>query len=99
MQTFGVICDATGFVVFVGQASDALDACRRATAEVRVWGDLGPFQRNSFGAPKDDGKSWLELSVYDVTGTLEPNADLESPEVISALTEERLVDGFLARQF
>lgn len=99
MRTFGVICDATGFVVYVGLANDPLDACRRATAEVRVWGDTGPFQRNSFGAPEDDGKSWLELSVYDVTGTLEPSANLENPELLSAFCEERLVDSFLARQF
>jgi len=100
MRTYGVICDATGFVVYVGHATDPLNACGRATKDTAAWGSLGPFRTSLGGAPKDSDLSWLELSVYDVTGLLEPieNVDIEDEAALAAMTEDNHIDQYIARQ-
>lgn len=99
MATFGVLCLATGFVAYVGPASDARDACVRSTGDQSSWGNLGPFHRNDLGAPKDDELSWLELAVYDL-GDMPARDDVDSddPEVLAAMTEDNLLGCFIARQ-
>jgi hypothetical protein len=100
MRTYGVICDATGFVVYVGHATDPMNACVRATKDTVHWGSLGPFRTSMGGAPKDSDFSWLELSVYDVTGLLDPieNVDIEDEAALAAMTEDNLIDQYIARQ-
>lgn len=97
MRTYGVICDATGFVVYVGHATDPLNACMRAAKDQ---GSLGPFHRSVGGAPHESDLSWLELSVYDVTGLLEPieNVEIEDEVALAAMTEDNLIDQYIARQ-
>lgn len=101
MRTYGVICDATGFVVFVGHATNPVDACNRATREADAWGTLGPFQRSVGGAPRGDELDWLELSVYDVTGLLEPmpHVGIDDEAALAAMTEDTHIDQFIARQY
>jgi hypothetical protein len=101
MRTYGVICDATGFVVYVGHATDPMDACVRATKDSVHWGSLGPFRTSLSGAPNDSEFSWLELSVYDVTGLLEPieNVGSEDEAALAAMTEDTLIDQYIARQY
>ena len=101
MRTYGVICDATSFVVFVGYANSAVDACDRAAKEADAWGTLGPFQRSVGGAPHDDDLAWLELSVYDVTGLLEPipGVAIDDGTALAAMTEDTYVDQYIARQY
>jgi hypothetical protein len=101
MRTYGVICQATGFVVFVGYAASPVDACNRATMEAGVWGSLGPFQRSISYAPADKELSWLELTVYDVTGLIEPIPDvgIEDHTALATMTEDTLIDQYIARQF
>lgn len=101
MRTFGVICDGTGFVAYVGYAANAEDACIRATNDAGAWGSVGPFRRSSAGAPADDGQVWLELSVYDVTGLLEPvpNVGIEDGAAMAAMTNDTYIDQFVARQY
>jgi len=100
MRTYGVICDATGFVVYVGHATDPLNACMRATKDSGSWGSLGPFRRSSGGAPHDSDLSWLELSVHDVTGLLEPtaNVEIEDEVALAAMTDDNFIDLYIARQ-
>lgn len=100
MRTYGVICDATSFVVYVGHATDPLNACKRATKDSGSWGSLGPFRRSLGGAPHDSDLSWLELSVYDVTGLLEPieNVEIEDEVALAAMTEDNFIDLYIARQ-
>jgi len=100
MRTYGVICDATGFVVYVGLATDPLNACLRATKDTVHWGSLGPFRTSLGGPPHDLEFSWLELSVYDVTGLLEPieNVDGGDETVLAAMTEDNHIDQYIARQ-
>ena len=52
------------------------------------------------GAPKDDGRSWLELSVYDVTGVLEPDLDPipDDESLMCAMDEENFAARFIAEQ-
>jgi hypothetical protein len=101
MRTYGVICDATGFIAYVGHAASPEDACVRATKDTRAWGAIGPFKRSVGGAPKDEEQSWLELSVYDVTGLLEPTPDvgIEDESAMVALNENTHIDQFIARQY
>ena len=101
MRTYGVICDGTGFIAYVGHASSPEDACVRASKEKGAWGTLGPFVRSEIGPPNDEDLSWLELSVYDVTGLIEPspNVDIEDESAMNAMTEDTLVDQFTARQY
>lgn len=100
MQTYGVICLATGFVVYLGHADNPMDACKNATKDTGHWGHLGPFQQSWTGSPGVDESSWLELAVYDVTGILEPNPDVEIEDEAAheAMNEDTLVDNFAARQ-
>lgn len=99
-KLYGVICDNTGFLVFLDHAPDAEAACRLATREAANWGALGPFRRSLTGAPKDDGRSWLELSVYDVTGVLEPDLDPipDDESLMCAMDEENFAARFIAEQ-
>ena len=101
MRTYGVICDGTGFIVYVGHAANPEDACNRATKDAGAWGTVGPFQRSITGSPKDDDQAWLELSVYDVTGLLEPmlNVGIEEGAARAAMTEDTHIDQFIARQY
>ncbi len=100
MQTYGVSCIGTGFIVYLGQADDPLDACVKATRDKYPPGDLGPFVRSWVGAPEDDDMSWLELAVYDVTGILEPNPDVDINDEIAhqAMNDDTFIDSFAARQ-
>jgi hypothetical protein len=101
MRTYGVICDATGFVVYVGHATDPMDACVRATKDSVHAGSLGPF-RTSLGGPSSESDlSWLELSVYDVTGLIEPieNVGIEDEAALAAMTVDNLIDQYIARQY
>lgn len=99
-KLYGVICDGTGFLVFLDHATDPETACRLATKEAARWGALGPFKRSLIGAPKDDGRSWLELSVYDVTGVLEPDLDPISDDesLMRAMDEENFAARLIAEQ-
>jgi hypothetical protein len=101
MRTYGVICDATGFIAYVGHAAGPMDACIRATKDAGAWGTLGLFQRSVGGAPHDIEQDWLELSVYDVTGLLEPipGVDIEDKIAMAAMTEDTHIDQFIARQY
>lgn len=96
-----MICEATGFVVYLGHATSPEDACIRATRDTRSWGSLGRFQRN-LSHPTNDGElTWLDLSVHDVTGLLEPNPDVDPKDAaaLAAMTEDNAVDQFSARQY
>lgn len=101
MRTYGVICSATGFIAYVGHAASPEDACIRATKDAGAWGTVGTFQRSIAGPPKDDDEAWLELSVYDVTGLLEPirNVGIEDETAMAAMTEDTHIDQFIARQY
>jgi hypothetical protein len=101
MRTYGVICQATGFVVFVGQATGPLDACNRAVRDADAWGSIGSFQRSVAGALHDADADWLELSVYDVSGLLEPipNIGIDHEKALAAMNELTHVDQFIARQY
>ncbi|OOG45202.1 hypothetical protein B0E52_05575 [Rhodanobacter sp. C06] len=100
MRTFGVICDGTGFVVYLGPATDPKDACQRATRDTKAWGNVGAFHRSGFGQPREESFSWLELSVYDV-GSLppNPNVDFDDEEALAAMTEDSFIDQYVARQY
>jgi hypothetical protein len=99
-RLYGVICDNTGFLIFLNHAPDPEAACRLATADVARWGALGPFKRSLMGAPKDDGRSWLELSVFDVTGVLEPDLDPISDDesLMCAMDEENFAARLIVEQ-
>lgn len=99
-KLYGVICDNTGFLVFLDHAPDPEAACRLATREGTRWGALGSFKRSLMGAPKGDGRSWLELSVYDVTGVLESDLDpiLDDESLMCAMDEENFAARFIAEQ-
>lgn len=99
MRTYGVICDNTGFVVFVGHAASPVDACNQAIKDAGQWGTVGPFQRSVGGPPRGDELSWLELSVYDVTGLLDPmpNVGIEDEAALAAMTEDNHIDQYIAR--
>lgn len=101
MRTYGVICDGTGFIAYIGHAASPEDACMRATKDAGAWGTVGPFQRSIAGPPKYDDQAWLELSVYDVTGLLEPMPDIgiEDEIAMAAMTDETHIDQFIARQY
>jgi hypothetical protein len=104
MRTYGVICDATGFIAYVGHAASPVDACVRATKDAGSWGTLGAFHRSAGGQPRDSGLTWLELSVYDLTGLVEPipNVGVEDETVMAAMTamtEDNHIDQFIARQY
>gem|GEM_PF-7048423 len=101
MRTYGVICDETGFIVYVGHATSPEDACVRASKEKGASGTLGPFSRSPNSPPDGEDLSWLELSVYEVTGLLEPipNVDIEDEAAMTAMTEENHIDQFIARQY
>lgn len=101
MSTYGVICSATGFIAYVGHAASPEDACIRATKDAGAWGTVGPFQRSIAGSPKDDDQAWLELSVYDMTGLLEPirNVGIEDEAAMAVMTEDTHIDQFMARQY
>lgn len=57
-------------------------------------------KRSLIGAPKDDGRSWLELSVYDVTGALEPDSDPipDDESLMCAMDENNFAARFIAEQ-
>jgi hypothetical protein len=101
MRTYGVICVATGFIAFVGRATSPEDACIRATKDQGAWGTLGPFTRSPYDPPQNEELTWLELSVYDVTGLLDPipNVGAEDETAIAAMTEDNFIDQFIARQY
>lgn len=101
MRTYGVICDATGFVAFVGRAASPEDACVRATKDAAAWGALGRFHRSLGGPPHDSEQAWLELSVYDVTGLLEPipNVGIDDKAAMDAMNEDTHLDQYIARQY
>ena len=101
MRTYGVICDATGFIAFVGHATSPEDACSRASKDRGTWGTLGPFTSSPFDPPHDEELTWLELSVYDVTGLLDPipNVGVEDETAMAAMTEDNHIDQFIARQY
>lgn len=101
MRTYGVICDATGFVVYVGHATDPMNACVRATKDTVHWGSLGPFRTPLGGPSNESDLSWLELSVYDVTGLIEPieNVGIEDEAALAAMTVDNLIDQYIARQY
>ena len=101
MRTYGVISDATGFIVFVGHATSPEDACIQASKDQGAWGTLGPFTRSLLGPSHDEELTWIELSVYDVTGLLDPipNVDIEDEKAMAAMTENNLIDQFIARQY
>jgi hypothetical protein len=90
MRTYGVICQATCFVVYVGHATSPIDACNRAVREANAWENVGPLQQSSIGVPRDAEEGWLELSVYDVSGLLEPipNVRMNTEAALAAMTEE-----------
>ena len=67
MRTYGVRCNNTNYVVFVGHARSPVDARNQAVRDADAWGKVGPFQRSVGHAPADKELSWLELTVYDVT--------------------------------
>jgi hypothetical protein len=95
------ICDANGFIRYVGHAAGPVDGCVRATKDACARRTLGLFQRSLGGAPHDTQQSWLELSVYDVTGLLEPmpGVDIEDETAMAAMTEDNHIDQFIARQY
>ena len=99
MRTYGVICDATGFIHYVGHAAGPVDACIQATKDAGAWGTLGLFQCSVGGASHDTELSWLELSVYDVTGHHEPmpGVDIEDKIAMAAMTEDTHIDQFIAQ--
>lgn len=101
MRTYGVICQTTCFVVYVGHATSPIDACNRAVRDSNAWGSVGPFQHSSIGAPRDAEEDWLEVSVYDVSGLLEPipNVRMDDEAALAAMTEETYVAQFIARQY
>lgn len=101
MRTYGVICGATGFIAYIGHATSPEDACYRATKDTPAWGSLGPFTRTISGAPKDDDQDWLELSVHDVTGVLEPTPSMgiDDEAAMSAMSDDTYVAQFIARQY
>ena len=71
-----------------------------ATKEATRWGALRSFKRSTIGAPKNDGRSWLELSAYDVTGVLEPDLDPipDDGSLMCAMDEENFAARFIAEQ-
>ena len=73
----------------------------RATKDTGAWGTLGPFTLSEIGDTHDIKQSWLELSVYDVTGLLEPmpGVDIEDETAMAAMTEDNHIDQFIARQY
>lgn len=99
-RLYGIICDGTGFLVFLDHAPDPEAACRLATKDVAHWGALGPFKRSTMGAPKDDGRSWLELSIYDVTGVLESDFDPipDDESLMCAMDEDNFAARFISEQ-
>jgi len=73
---------------------------KEASKDQGAWGALGPFTRSPFGPPHDEELTWLELSVYDVTGLLDPipNMGVEDEKAMAAMTEDNHIDQFIARQ-
>lgn len=100
MKTYGVLCDATGFVVYVGPAADPREACVRATQDAGGWDSLGPFHRGPMSPAQSETGSWLELSVYDLGDMpAKPGVDSEDPEVLAAMTEDVFIEQYIARQY
>lgn len=95
-KLYGIICDNTGFLVFLDYASDPEAACRLATKEVARWGALGPFKSSTMGQPKDDGRS----CVYDVTRVLEPDLDPipDDESLMCAMDEVNFAARLIAEQ-
>lgn len=101
MRTYGVICVATSYMAFIGHAASPEDACIRATKDAGAWGTLGPFQRSMSGPPKDSEFDWLELSVFDVTGLLDPvpGVPIKDASAMAAMTDDTHIAQFIARQY
>ncbi len=95
MQTYGVIWidRDPGLVVYVGPASDPVDACNRAVKEQTKRGTLTPFTGSPEGDPVE-----LVFSVYDVTGLIEPIArvSVDDEAALAVMTEETFVYQFTA---
>lgn len=89
MRTYGVIC-----------AASPEEACVQATNGTAVWGSVRPFRCAIAGAPRDGGRSWLELSVYDLTGILELTfGELDGDDAsLAAMNEKSHIAHFIALQ-
>lgn len=100
MATYGVISDFSGMIVFLGEASSPIDACKKATAKGRC-GQLGPFRLNTMGPGNQESGNWLEVTVYDVTGILEPNPNdvIDDDVSLAAMNDDTYIDAYAAQQF
>lgn len=96
-----VVCSlTTGCVVYVGRAFSPSDACMRSTKDVYPEGQLGPFYRSNIAAPRDDERSWLELSVHDVSQSdIKYNIALDDPALRDLLTDENFLGTFVAEEY
>jgi hypothetical protein len=71
MWVYRVLCSNTNDIVHLGYVSDPENACYRAIGTGNGWGQLDRFRRSDQGEPKtEDGRSWLCLIVFDLSGCL-----------------------------
>lgn len=102
MKLYGVLAENASRLVFLDYASSPEDACARAVQRFGGRDKVGTFRRASMGGSRrsDDGGSWLELSVYDVTDVLDRDPDPipDDESLMVCMDEDRIVGWYVAEQ-
>lgn len=102
MRLYGVLAENASRLVFLDYASSPEDACARAVQRFGGQDKVGTFRRAGMGGSRgrDDGRSWLELTVYDVTDVLDRDPDPvpDDESLMVCMDEDSIVGWYMAEQ-